>query len=343
MRTILVVGGAGYIGSHMVQMLAEAGYRTITLDNLSTGHRDAVLHGDFVRGDLGDAMLLEQVFQSNRIGAVMHFAALSQVGASMADPAEYYRNNTVSTLRLLDTMRRHGVDQFVFSSTAAVYGQPDQAVITEQTPTLPINPYGHSKRMVEQVLADYDAAYGLRHVALRYFNAAGADPQGRLGERHEPETHLIPLVLQAASGTRDAITVYGSDYPTRDGTCVRDYIHVRDLCRAHMLSLEYLDSGAASATFNLGNGEGFSVREVIDAARLVTGRRILAVNAARRPGDPASLIANAGLARRVLGWLPEHPDLETMIRHAWNWHLKQAGGPAVAAACPDNALARVGS
>jgi len=321
MKTILVVGGAGYIGSHMVQMLWEEGYDTVVLDNLSTGHRDAVQHGDFVLGHAGDPITVTDVLINHRIDAVMHFAALSQVGASIADPASYYRNNVAATLNLLEGMRHHGVSKFVFSSTAAVYGQPQQRHITEQTPTAPINPYGHSKRMVEQILGSYDRAYGMRYIALRYFNAAGADPKGRLGEHHDPETHLIPLVLQTAAGQRDAITIYGNDYPTADGTCIRDYIHVQDLSRAHLLALEHLNSGADSEILNLGNGEGFSVNEVIDTARRVTGHRILSVNGPRREGDPARLVANADRARRVLGWEPEFSDLETIVAHAWNWHL----------------------
>jgi UDP-glucose 4-epimerase len=321
MRKILVVGGAGYIGSHMVQMLSEEGYHPVVLDNLSTGHRDAIRDGDFVLGHVGDPATVSDVLTTHRIDAVMHFAALSQVAASMADPGSYYRNNVAATLNLLEGMRHHGVRKFVFSSTAAVYGQPEESRITEQTPTAPINPYGHSKRMVEQILDSYDQAYGMRYIALRYFNAAGADPKGRLGERHNPETHLIPLALQSAAGQRNSITVYGTDYPTADGTCIRDYVHVHDLCRAHLLALEHLDSGAGSGIFNLGNGDGFSVNEVIGAVRRVTGRRILGVNGPRRKGDPTRLVADASRARRVLGWMPQLSNIETIVAHAWAWHL----------------------
>ncbi|MBX6392612.1 MAG: UDP-glucose 4-epimerase GalE, partial [Burkholderiales bacterium] len=257
---VLVVGGAGYIGSHMVLMLSERGHEVVVLDDLSTGHREAVLAGEFVEGSMADAQLLDRLFAAHRFDGVMHFASYIQVGESVLAPAKYYRNNVANTLVLLDAMVRHGVRHFIFSSTAAVYGEPLRVPIDETHPCAPINPYGRSKRMVEEILADYDRAHGLKSVCLRYFNAAGADPQGRIGELHEPETHLIPLVLQAAAGRRPHLTVFGTDYSTRDGTCIRDYIHVVDLCSAHLLALERLVQGAGSAVYNLGHGKGFSIR-----------------------------------------------------------------------------------
>ena len=320
---ILVAGGAGYIGSHMTKLLLEAGYATTVLDNLSNGHRDAVRGGDFVRGDLDDAALLERVFAAGRFDAVMHFASCIQVGESVTDPAKYYRNNVANTTNLLDAMMRHGVSRLIFSSTAAVFGEPREPRLTEDSPTAPASPYGRSKLMVEQILADYDRAYGLRHSALRYFNAAGADPDGTLGERHEPETHLIPLALQAAVGRRGALQVFGDDYDTPDGTCVRDYVHVADLCRAHLLALERLADGGASRAYNLGNGDGYSVREVLETVREVTGRPVPLRSAPRREGDPARLVADAARARRELGWRPEFAALDAIVGHAWNWERRR--------------------
>ncbi|MDY6813566.1 MAG: UDP-glucose 4-epimerase GalE [Pseudomonadota bacterium] len=267
-------------------------------------------------------------FESQRFAGVLHFAAHSQVAESVRDPAKYYRNNVANTQNLLDAMHRHEVGHFIFSSTAAIFGEPQHVRIDEHHPARPINPYGRSKQMVEYMLADYEAAYGLRHSCLRYFNAAGADPAGRLGERHTPETHLIPLVLQAASGAREAITVYGQDYPTPDGTCIRDYVHVMDLCRAHLLALERLWAGEPSRAYNLGNGAGFSVREVIDTARRVTGRPIAVHAGPRRPGDPARLVADAARAHEELGWRPQHAALERIIGDAWRWLAAQAPLPA---------------
>ena len=321
--TILVVGGAGYIGSHMVKRLAELGCDVTTLDNLSSGHRDAVQCGEFVHGDIADRQLLDDLFRSRQFDAVMHFASFIQVGESVQHPAKYYQNNVVNTLKLLDAMRVHGVNHFIFSSTAATFGEPQYTPIDERHPQQPINPYGHTKLMIEQALADYDKAYGLKSVCLRYFNAAGADPEGELGERHEPETHLIPLVLQAASGRRPHISVYGQDYDTPDGTCIRDYVHINDLCQAHWLALQSLMQGDASQAYNLGNGNGFSVQQVIDAARRVTGREIAVEYAPRRAGDPARLVADARRATEALGWQPEYADLDTLILHAWQWELKQ--------------------
>ncbi|HEY0720246.1 MAG TPA: UDP-glucose 4-epimerase GalE [Gammaproteobacteria bacterium] len=319
---ILVVGGAGYIGSHMVWMLAQQGHRVTTLDDLSGGYRDAVLAGDFVYGSLADQTLLDQLFASHPFDAVMHFASFIQVGESVSDPAKYYRNNVINTQNLLDAMVHHGVQRFIFSSTAAIFGEPRYTPIDEAHPREPINPYGRSKWMVEQMLADYDHAYGLKSVCLRYFNAAGAHPDGLLGERHVPETHLIPLILQAASGRRDAITVFGRDYATPDGTCIRDYIHIMDLCDAHLRAINYLADGAATGAFNLGNGNGFSVQEVIDTAHRVTGCTIPVIDGQRRAGDPAVLVADATQARRILGWQPAYPELDTLIAHAWRWESR---------------------
>ena len=322
---VLVVGGAGYIGSHMVKLLGQRGCEVVTLDNLSSGHRDAVLFGEFVLGDIADSELLARLFAEHRFDAVMHFASFIQVGESVKDPAKYYRNNVTNTLNLLDAMRTAGVQHFIFSSTAAVFGEPDYVPIDERHPQRPINPYGRTKWMIEQVLADYDVAYGLKSVCLRYFNAAGADPDGQLGERHDPETHLIPLVLQAASGRRPAINVFGRDYDTPDGTCIRDYIHIVDLCEAHWLALDWLCKGCGSQRFNLGNGNGFSVQQVIDVARRVSGRSIEVIDGPRREGDPARLVADATLARQHLGWKPVYDDLDTIVAHAWQWEMKQSG------------------
>ncbi len=319
---VLVVGGAGYIGSHMVQMLLERGHEPVVLDNFATGYRDAVLGGELVEGDLADEAALDRLFDSHRFDAVMHFASFIQVGESVRDPAKYYRNNLAATLTLLEAMRRHAVDNFIFSSTAAIFGEPEYVPIDERHPRRPINPYGFSKLAVEQMLSDFDRAYGMRAVCLRYFNAAGADPGARIGERHEPETHLIPLVLQAASGRRTHIDIFGKDYDTPDGTCIRDYIHVVDLCEAHLLALERLRAGAPSAAYNLGNGNGFSVQEVLNVAERVAGTSIARNVAARRAGDPARLVADATLARKELGWRPRFDELETIVRHAWEWERR---------------------
>ena len=321
---VLVVGGAGYIGSHMVKMLLAAGHEVITLDNLSSGHRDAVLGGVFVQGDLADSECLERVFKTHKPEAVMHFASYIQVGESVRKPDIYYRNNVTNTLNLLDTMLAFDVKKFIFSSTAAVFGEPDYVPIDEAHPNRPLNPYGRSKWMIEQVLADYDKAFDLRSVCLRYFNAAGADPEGQLGERHDPETHLIPLILQAASGRRENIHVFGRDYDTPDGTCIRDYIHIVDLCSAHLAALEYLNADGQSDRFNLGNGAGFSVQQVIDAVQKISGKTVTVVNGPRREGDPARLVADSKRARQTLAWKPVYTELETIVGHAWQWELKQA-------------------
>ena len=320
---VLVLGGAGYIGSHMVKVLVSAGHEVVTVDSLVTGHRDAVVGGTFLCGDIGDRAFLSSVFAQSSFDGVMHFAAFSQVGESVRDPAKYYRNNCANALTLLDEMVAAGVRNIIFSSTAAIFGEPRYTPIDEDHPTAPINPYGRSKLFVEQALQDYDRAYGLRSVSLRYFNAAGADAAAGLGERHEPETHLIPLVLQVATGRREAIQVFGTDYPTPDGTCVRDYIHVSDLCNAHVLALEYLMSGGETTACNLGIGNGFSVGEVIHTVRKLTGRPIKVIAQGRREGDPAVLIANSGLARSRLGWSPHYTSLESMIGSAWEWELRR--------------------
>ncbi|MBU3694978.1 MAG: UDP-glucose 4-epimerase GalE, partial [Rhodocyclaceae bacterium] len=283
---------------------------------------DAVLHGELVVGDIGDRAVLDAVLGAQRFDAVMHFAASIEVGESVRNPAAYYRNNVGATLTLLEALRDHDVNTLIFSSTAAIFGDPAYSPIDERHPTAPINPYGRSKLMVEQMLDDHRRAYGLRSVCLRYFNAAGADPDGDLGERHDPETHLIPLVLQAASGRRAEIAVFGRDYHTPDGTCVRDYIHVSDLCEAHWLALQALMSGHPGGAYNLGNGEGFSVQQVIDTARRVTGRPIPQRDAERRPGDPERLVADARRAREELGWRPARADLETIIADAWLWETR---------------------
>ncbi len=321
---ILVVGGAGYIGSHMVKMLTAQGYSVTTLDNLSTGYRDAVSAGEFIQVDLADREVLATLFSRKPFDAVMHFASYIQVGESVKEPAKYYANNVTNTLNLLDAMVVNGVKRFIFSSSAAVYGDPHTVPIPEDHSKDPINPYGRTKWMVEQILADYDQAYGLKSVSLRYFNAAGADPAGELGERHEPETHLIPLVLRAASGRAPNIKVFGRDYDTPDGTCIRDYVHVEDLCSAHRLAIDGLMQGKASNAYNLGNGSGFSVAEVIAAAERVTGRKIPVIDEPRRAGDPPRLVADARRARDELGWRPQYDSLDTIITHAWAWEQQLA-------------------
>ncbi|MCK7546983.1 UDP-glucose 4-epimerase GalE [Marinobacter koreensis] len=321
---LLVVGGAGYIGSQMTKQLVRGGHSVVVLDNLSTGFRSLTKYGDLVIGDLNDIELLDTLFSKKKFDGVLHFAANSQVGESVRSPAKYYSNNVAGTLNLLDAMIKHNVANLVFSSTAATFGNPEYTPIDEAHPQVPINPYGRSKLMVEEILRDYCAAYGLRSVCLRYFNACGADPEGELGECHDPETHLIPLILQAASGRRDSIMVFGRDYPTEDGTCVRDYVHIEDLCSAHSLALKKLIDGEFDgfSAFNLGNGAGFSVDEVIRVASNVVaedGKRIIVREGERRPGDPAVLVADATQARLQFGWKPAYADLETIIRHAWCW------------------------
>ncbi len=326
---VLVTGGAGYIGSHAVLALKQAGYPVVVLDNLVYGHKDLaeeILQVDLVCGDISDRALLEKVFADYGIQAVMHFAAYAYVGESVTNPAKYYRNNVAGTLTMLETMVEAGIKTMVFSSTCATYGNPEQLPIPENHPQNPINPYGMTKLMVEAILSDFDRAYDLRSVRFRYFNAAGADPAGRLGEDHSPETHLIPLVLLTALGQRESISIFGTDYDTPDGTCIRDYIHVTDLAQAHVQGLEYLLAGGSTEVFNLGNGSGFSVREVISAGEAVSGRVIPVVESPRRPGDPAALIGSATKAKQILGWKPEYPEIEVIMKHAWQWHQKRHSG-----------------
>jgi UDP-glucose 4-epimerase len=321
-KKILISGGAGYVGSHAVKELHKRGFSCLVLDNLTYGHSEFVKHAEFIEGDTGNSALLETIFRQNDIEAVMHFAAYAYVDESVTDPAKYYQNNVVSTLSLLRAMVQAKVSKFIFSSTCATYGNPLQIPMTEDHPQNPINPYGATKLMVERILGDFDRAYGLKSVIFRYFNAAGADPEGGIGEWHEPETHLIPLVLDVAVGCRDSVAIYGTDYPTADGTCIRDYIHVTDIAQAHLLGLRRLLAGYSSDVFNLGNGGGFSVRQVIQTAEKVTERKIKADETGRRPGDPPELVGSAYKARQTLGWKPEFPDLESILRTAWNWHQK---------------------
>jgi UDP-arabinose 4-epimerase len=314
--SILVTGGAGYIGSHACKALARAGYRPITYDNLSRGHREAVRWGPLVEADLADSARLRDTLAEHRVAAVMHFAAYAYVGESVANPALYYRNNLVGTLSLLDAMREAGVSEIVFSSTCAIYGMPQTVPIRETQAPCPVNPYGETKLAIERALHWYAEAYGIRSVALRYFNAAGADLEGELGEWHRPETHLVPLVLEAALGHRPYIDIYGTDYPTADGTAIRDYIHVDDLAAAHLRALEHLLAGGTGIAVNLGTGRGHSVREVIAAAEAICGHRIPARAAPRRAGDPPELVADPSLAAKTLGWQAQHSDLQTIIRTA---------------------------
>lgn len=325
--TVLVTGGAGYIGSHAVLALQQAGYNVVVLDNLVYGHRDIAekLKVELVVGDTSDRALLDELFATRTINAVMHFAAYAYVGESVSEPAKYYQNNVVGTLTLLESMLAASIKQLVFSSTCATYGVPSTVPIPEDHPQNPINPYGMTKLMVERILQDFDKAYNLRSVCFRYFNAAGADPEGRLGEDHDPETHLIPLVLLTALGKRDSISIFGTDYPTPDGTCLRDYIHVADLAQAHVLGLEYLLNGGDTTVFNLGNGNGFSVKEVIETAQDVTGQTIKAIECPRRAGDPPALVGGSDRARSVLGWNPQYADLRQILTHAWNWHQRRHG------------------
>lgn len=315
-KQVLVVGGAGYIGSHMVLALQAAGYQPIVLDNLSKGYSDAVINAELIVGDMADKALLTKLFKQYDFLAVMHFASYIEVGESVLQPGKYYQNNVAATLTLLQTMLEQQVRHFIFSSTAAVYGEPQYTPIDEQHVLAPINPYGRSKRMVEEMLADFARSDQLHYASLRYFNAAGADPEGRCSERHDPESHLIPIVLQVANGHREAVTVFGRDYATADGTCIRDYVHVSDLCSAHLLALERLVQGKPNLVCNLGTGQGYSVQQVIDAAEAVTGKKIAVIEGARRAGDPAVLVADSSLARRELGWQPVYTDLETIVRHA---------------------------
>lgn len=324
---ILICGGAGYIGSHAVRYFREQGEEVIVADNLSTGHRAAVPDGvPFYEGDIRRPELLDRIFTENRIEAVIHFAAYSLVGESMTEPLKYFNNNVYGMQVLLEAMQRHGTDKIVFSSTAAVYGEPERLPIAEDDRTLPTNPYGETKLTMEKLMKWVSAATPIRFVSLRYFNAAGAAADGSIGEDHRTETHLIPLILQVPLGRRRAITIFGDDYATPDGTCLRDYIHVNDLASAHLLALEYLRRGEKSSVFNLGNGQGFSVREMVEAAREVTGREIAVEMGARRAGDPAQLVASSDRARRVLGWQPQYTEVRDIIATAWRWHQAHPQG-----------------
>jgi UDP-arabinose 4-epimerase len=328
MKTILVTGGAGYIGSHVCKALAQAGYVPVTFDNLVFGHPWAVRWGPLVEGDILDRAALDKAFREFKPAAVMHFAAFAYVGESVTNPGKYYRNNVAGSLTLLEAMRDASCTQIVFSSTCATYGVPETTPLTESHPQRPVNPYGSSKLMVERMLSDFGNAHSLRSITLRYFNAAGADPVAEIGEAHDPETHLIPLAMDAAAGIRPDVTIFGDDYPTSDGTCIRDYIHVTDLARAHLLALEALDAGHPDAAFNLGNGRGFSVKEVIDTVRRVTGRDAVVKVGPRRAGDPARLVADSARIRSELGWQPLFPELSAIVETAWRWHQQRRDGSA---------------
>ena len=317
---ILIVGGAGYIGSHINKELNKQGYKTVVFDSLIKGHKEAVKWGDFFEGDLGNVDDIRGVFKKYPIEAVLHFAAFIEVGESVKDPQKYYQNNVKNTLNLFQVMLENDVKKIIFSSTAATFGNPQYTPIDEKHPQVPINPYGQAKLMVEKILADYDLAYGLKYVALRYFNACGADLDGEIGENHNPESHLIPLILDAALGKREDIKIFGTDYPTVDGTCIRDYVHVTDLAQAHILALKKLMDGGESDCFNLGNGSGFSVRQVIEVAKKITGIDFKVTETERRAGDPPELIADSKKAKEILKWEPKYFDLETIISSAWNWH-----------------------
>jgi UDP-glucose 4-epimerase len=323
---ILVIGGAGYIGSHMLKLLREAGEEHLVLDNLQQGHSKALLGSPFVKGDLRRKEDLDKVLSENPIDVVMHFAAYISVGESVRDPAKYWNNNTGGVLTLLESMRERGVNKFVFSSTAAIFGEPKYVPIDEVHPKNPTSPYGDTKLAVERVLTSYDRAYNFRSVCLRYFNAAGADPSGEIGEDHNPEEHLIPVAILAALGKRPPMRIFGTDYDTPDGTCVRDYIHVNDLAQAHLLAVRHLRGGGDSRRYNLGNGQGFSVKEIVDTTSRVIGIPVPHDLGPRRPGDPAKLIAGSDKIRADWGWEPQHPDVEEIIGHAWNWHRMHPNG-----------------
>jgi UDP-glucose 4-epimerase len=322
---ILIVGGAGYIGSHVNKELNKRGYETIVYDNLLYGHKEMVKWGEFVLGDIGDIKHMRLVFSKYKIDAVMHFSAFTSVGESVELPEKYYINNVVNTLNLLQVMLETGTKYFIFSSSAAVYGIPEETPIPEDHPLNPINPYGRTKLMVEKVLEDYNKAYNLNYMSLRYFNASGADPDTEIGEKHHPETHLIPLILDAAIGRREDIKIFGNDYPTPDGTCIRDYIHVTDLADAHILALEHLMKGNDSDVFNLGNGKGFSVKEVIEKVKEVTGKKFTITQSDRRTGDPPILTASAEKTKSIIGWKQKYSELDNIIDTAWKWHKKTFG------------------
>jgi UDP-glucose 4-epimerase len=325
MLTILVTGGAGFIGSQSVKELLRQGYQPIVYDNLQTGHQKAIKDAHFIEGDLADQEKLKETFQSNPIDAVMHFAADCLVGESVENPLKYFNNNIKNSLQLIEIMEKYNIYKIVFSSSAAVYGEPEKIPIPEDHLCLPTNPYGETKWIFERVLQSFYEAGKLNYISLRYFNAAGADPEGELGEDHSPETHLIPLVLKAALDG-GSVPIYGTDYDTPDSTCIRDYIHVTDLAHAHILALQKLEKGRNSGVYNLGNGNGYSVREVIETSRKVTGKKIVSIESPRRPGDPARLVASSEKIRRELGWIPKYPDLETIVETAWQWHKNHPKG-----------------
>jgi UDP-arabinose 4-epimerase len=321
---VLITGGAGYVGSHTCKALAAMGYLPICLDNLISGHKWAVQWGPFITGDIADSLVLDQIFSDYRPKAVIHFAAYAYVGESVEQPAKYYQNNVAGSISLLEAMRRNGCKNIIFSSSCSTYGLPLQIPIPENHPQLPINPYGRTKLMMEQIIQDYGSAYGIRYAILRYFNAAGADPDTQIGEDHDPETHLIPLLLQTAQGRRDYTEVYGTDYDTPDGTAIRDYIHVMDLAGAHLLALKFLDQSHQSLCVNLGTGHGNSVMEVIQAVEQVTGKPVAYQTVGRRPGDPPALVAKAGEAASLLGWRPDFIDIQATISTAWHWCQSQS-------------------
>jgi UDP-glucose 4-epimerase len=323
---ILVTGGAGYIGSHMVAKLIEEGYDAVILDSMEKGHEKAILGGKLYSGDIRTEGMLDRIFQENKITGVIHFAAHSIVPESVSDPLKYYNNNLISTLNLLSAMKRHSIGNIVFSSTAAVYGEPERIPITEDQLKIPKSPYGETKLAIEKALEWCYQAYGIRYVALRYFNAAGAHASGKIGEDHTPETHLIPLLLQTALGKRESFSLFGDDYPTKDGTCVRDYIHVSDLADAHLLAMNKISAGGTPSAYNLGSGEGFSNREIIDAAVRITGRTIKIIPGPRRAGDPAMLIASSDKIKKELGWKPKFDNVGKIIESAWKWHLQNPNG-----------------
>lgn len=323
---VLVCGGAGYIGSHMVAELLENGNEVVILDNFQKGHRDAILGGKVYEGDLRDKTILNKVFTENKINAVIDFAAESLVGESVVEPLKYFNNNVYGTISLLEAMREHNVKYIIFSSTAATYGEPENIPILEKDKTFPTNPYGESKLAVEKILKWCDNAYGIKYTALRYFNAAGAHISGKIGEDHNPESHLIPIIIQAALGKRDKVYIFGDDYNTSDGTCVRDYVHVTDLANAHLLALKRLMNGGESSIYNLGNGKGFSVKEVIETVKKVTGRDFNVEIGERRAGDPATLVASSEKAIKELGWTSKYNSLENIIETAWKWHLNHQNG-----------------
>ena len=323
MLKVLITGGAGYIGSHVVKALGEKGYDLLIVDNLSNGHREAVLYGKLAIGDIGNKEFLQKVVSEFAPDVVMHFSAFIEVGISVKEPLSFYKNNVIGTLNLLEVLIENKIDKFIFSSTAAVYGIPEKIPIPEEHRINPINPYGKTKAVIEKALEDFSKAYNFNYVSLRYFNASGSDPSGKIGESHNPETHLIPLVLQTAKGEREAIRIYGTDYPTKDGTCIRDYIHVNDLADAHILAMEYLIEGGKSDVFNCGYGYGYSVREVIETAKKITGKNFKVIEHKRREGDPPILVADSKKLKEKLNWKPKFDDLETIIKTAWNWELNR--------------------